>query len=220
LRTCGHGNSKITFHRDLLNRQKTVPKCDKDTGAGPAHVINMGAYGAEVQNVALVHDAGESYVVTKEYVSGIDYKRAGDRSTGTPDERVMRALSPQGGEQSRIRSVFDDERMGGRILNIAGLTVGLEICLDHIASSQPNLGRASRYARDYPTSAYPFLRNADWNRVVLPIRRRSFYVDGRGHGSSNLVQKDATGTPPKKTRIPVASGSGAIELRDPLAIPQ
>ena len=219
--TCGHGNSKVTFQRDPLNRQKTIPKCDKDTGAGPAHVINTGAYGAEVQNVALVHHAGESYVVVKEYVSGIDYKnRQVTVQPGTPDERTMRALSPQGGEQSRIQSVFDDERMGGCILNIAGLTVGLEVCLDHIASSQPNLGRASRYAGTIQLLLIPSYGMQIGTGLYCRSGGVVFNVDGRGHGRSHLVQKGATGTPPKKTRIPIASGSGAIEVWEPLAIPQ
>ncbi|MBI1356769.1 MAG: hypothetical protein GC160_20710 [Acidobacteria bacterium] len=217
--TCGFGNSTIKFERNPGDRTKTIPKCSKDLGVGPPHAVVTGEYGAEVQNVALVHHAGESFVVAKEYVSGIDYKgNQVNALPNTPEEGLRTVLAPQGSHHSRIQSLFNDERMGGCILNIAGLTVGLEVCLDHIASTTPNLGRASPYSSTIQMLLIPSYGMEIRNLLYCRPGGVVFNVDGRGLGSSDMAVKGAV--KPLKTRTPVPGGRGAVEIWPPVALPQ
>ena len=60
----------------------------------------------------------------------------------------MNVIAPQGSNSSRIVSKFQDERMGGGVFTIDGITFGLEICLDH-AKSPTGIGvpgRMTEYA--------------------------------------------------------------------------
>ncbi len=218
-RTCGHGNSTIKFEKNPADRSKTIPKCDRDTGIGPAHVIVTRPYGAEVQNVALVYHAGESYTVAKEYVSGIDYTNGKVRvQPGTLDARNLKTLPPQGSTDSRIQSVFDDERMGGCILNIAGLTVGIEVCLDHIESATPSLGRASRYSGTIQILLIPSYGMSIGSGLYCRAGGVVFNVDGRGHGVSDM-RLNGPGALLKLSGA-VVGGRGSIDVWRPVPIPQ
>lgn len=127
------GKSRCPVHGDTL---ETVP------------------VGAMIDNVALVQKGGESddkntYVVAKEYVSHIDFRRATSGVNPATGRGVMGAwnvdrnievlgakrtvLPPTGSSDvgSQGASKFDDERMGGSIFTIDGIRFGLEICLDH-----------------------------------------------------------------------------------------
>lgn len=217
--TCPWGTSKITFERNPADRTKTIPKCDKDTGVGPAHTIQKGDFGAEVQNVALVYHAGESHMVAKEYVSGIDYKNRKVRvEPGTVNARDLTVLEPQGSNRSKIRSLFDDERMGGCMMNVAGLTVALEVCLDHIASATPSLGRASRYAGSTQLLLIPSYGMEIRTGLYCRNGGIVFNVDGRGLGKSDMAVKG--GVRPTKTSTAVNGGRGTVEVWQPAPIPQ
>ena len=127
------GKSRCPVHGDTL---ETIP------------------VGAMIDNVALVQKGGESdekntYVVAKEYVSHIDFRRATSGVNPVTGRGVMGAwsvdrnievldakrtvLPPTGSRDvgSQGDSKFDDERMGGAIFTIDGIRFGLEICLDH-----------------------------------------------------------------------------------------
>ena len=111
--------------------------------------------GAMIDNLALVQKGGEtgsanSYLVEKEYVSRVDFRRVVmDSSAGpvlpewdkNPQIRTInvmgqnaQALPPEGSRDISERPVdskFLDERMGGAVFNIDGVRFGLEVCLDH-----------------------------------------------------------------------------------------
>jgi len=125
---------------------KSSPQCP----TSPTHKkFKERTIGARVENVAYVRKEGESHLVTKELVSGIDYVM--------DDKRGMRDLVTVRGETLNVESYkessgykvadpvvskFLDERMGGSIFTIDGITFGLEVCLDHAATTaNPNSGR-------------------------------------------------------------------------------
>jgi hypothetical protein len=217
--TCGPGASSIKFERNPADRTKTQPKCDQDTGIGPPHVIGKGSWGAEVQNVALVSYAGESHLVAKEYESSIDYKNNRVRvHPGTSDQRDLNTLAPAGSHQSRIASLYDDERMGGCILNIAGLTVGIEVCLDHRASTAPSLGRASRYSGAIQILLIPSFGMSIGTGLYCRPGGVVFNVDGRGNGRSHMALNGVGA--PQEISSAVNGGRGAIEVWSPVPIPQ
>lgn len=216
--TCPKG-TKVRHEPDPLNRTKTVPKCSRDTGVGPPHVIQILANIADVQNVALVHHDGESHVVAKEYISGIDYKgEVVQVEPGTANARNVWAVAPEGSHQSHIKSVFDDERMGGCILNIAGLTVALEVCLDHIASPVPNTGRASKYAATTQILLIPSYGMEIGTGLYCRPGGIVFNVDGRGRGNSHIAVKG--GAKPTVMRTAIVGGPGLVEVWSPVPIPQ
>jgi hypothetical protein len=132
------------------------------TGCPPNSVREYRA-GAQIDNVALIQKGGESddrnaYVVAKEYVSHIDFRRhaspqalaMGKVKTGhdntamldnwSNDRRIdirghsVPAYAPGGSRDfgGGAPSKFLDERMGGSIFTIDGIKFGLEICLDHL----------------------------------------------------------------------------------------
>jgi len=214
--TCGYGLSKINFERDPADHRKTIPKCSKQPKVGPAHAVIQGSFGAEVQNVALVSHAGETHLVAKEYVSPIDYKgHEVVLQPGTVDQRSLKVIPPQGSHESRIRSVFNDERLGGCIMNMAGITFGLEVCLDHAKSLDPSLGRASRYASIIQVLLIPSYGMSIGTGLYCRPGGVVFNVDGRGLGSTNLVQK--WGPPMGGTNV--AIGRGSIDMWRPVALP-
>ena len=214
--TCGNGASKINFERDPADHRKTVPKCSKQPTVGPAHVIKEGTYGAEVQNVALISHAGETHLVAKEYVSGIDYKaNQVVVQPGTVDQRNLKVLPPQGSHRSRIKSVFNDERLGGCILNMAGITIGLEVCLDHIASPDASLGRASKYASIIQVLLIPSYGMKIGTGLYCRQGGIVFNVDGRGTGTTDLVRKEMA----KPGKVTFAAGRGSIDIWKPVVLP-
>jgi hypothetical protein len=214
--TCGYGVGKIKFERDPADHRKTIPKCSLQPATGPAHVIDVGTFGAEVQNVALVCHAGESYLVAKEYVSGIDYIANKVKvQPGTTNERSLKVLPPQGSHSSRIKSLFDDERLGGCILNMAGLTIGLEVCLDHIASPDPTLGRASKFASIIQVLLIPSYGMEIGTGLYCRTGGVVFNVDGRGTGKTDVVRKGET----KPGKINFAAGRGTLDVWRPVHLP-
>jgi hypothetical protein len=173
-----------------------------------------------VQNVALISHGGDAKIVAKEYVSGIDYK--GNKvkvHPGTTAERELKVLPPQGGARSRIRADFADERMGGCILQIAGLTVGVEVCLDHIASPVPTLGRAGPYASMIQLLLIPSYGMQIGAGLYCRQDGIVFNVDGRGHGRSHVAINDGGVATPTKTTSAVPHARGKVELWGPFPIP-
>jgi hypothetical protein len=72
--------------------------------------------------------------VTKELISGIDYQN--NEVTVGGNTLNVAAESWLGD------SKFQDERMGGCVFTIDGITIGVEVCLDHDASKRkPSAGR-------------------------------------------------------------------------------
>lgn len=111
--------------------------------------------GAMIDNLALVQKGGESgsvnsYLVEKEWVSRVDFRRVVMDSSAGPvlpdwDKNAQvrtinimgqnaQALPPEGSRDLSERPVgskFLDERMGGAVFDVDGIRFGLEVCLDH-----------------------------------------------------------------------------------------
>lgn len=103
---------------------------------------------AEVYNTALVLKGNKTHLVAKEYVSNVDYKDG--PGYGLVQVKVGRALlelavhptegsrqndpappPPPLGAPPAPPPPPPDERLGGSIFTIEGITFGLEVCLDH-----------------------------------------------------------------------------------------
>jgi hypothetical protein len=127
-----------------VHSECAVPSCkaglqfevDKVTGrskasclGGASHQVVEKVLGANVDNVALVVKEKFVHSVSKELISNKDFNaRPGtdyEVTVGSDALHPVKDTNPNG---------FKDERMGGSIFTIDGLTFGLEICLDHIAS--------------------------------------------------------------------------------------
>lgn len=117
--------------------KKLVFKCTKDV----THKVTQISHGAQIDNIAFIYKEGKTHYVTKELVSGIDFlsddkkpmkdKVKIDKQT-LPVQRVPQASGYTSAEKKATS--FQDERMGGCIFTLDGITYGLEVCLDHAAT--------------------------------------------------------------------------------------
>jgi hypothetical protein len=136
---CQVCNTKAKFVR-IPNSQKTRPTCTKD----PSHATVERSLGAQVENVALIVKEKACHTITKELVAAFDFDNAGvsdkvDVMGKSLD--VRRSPQPSGRKAAtNVPTKFQDERMGGCIFTIDGVTIGLEVCLDHYATRQTDGG--------------------------------------------------------------------------------
>ena len=220
---CGDNPNTVQFDRNPASgvdsrgiHKKTRGVCKNDA----AHVLGTGTYGAEVQNVALIQKASDVHMVVKEYVSGIDYiSNEVDVKRGTRKKPVYvtrEAIGPAGSNMSRIKSKFQDERMGGGIFTMDGLTIGMEICLDHIQSG----GRLANQANSIQILLIPSYGMDIGTNLHCMDRGIIFNVDGRVNGSSKVVVKGHMGTPLVSSTVPAAKTRGQIEKWGPFDIPR
>jgi hypothetical protein len=218
---CGEGNSRITFEKSTVDRTKTVPKCANEAPGGMAHPVRVMSAGADVQNVALISYEGETHLVAKEYVSNIDYKR--DEVTihpGTPKQDTVDVLKLDKPMYipDRVRSylspVHNDERLGGCVFNLAGLTIAIEVCLDHAAP-----GRALPYEDIVQLLLIPSFGMSIGTGLYCRQNGVVFQIDGRGQGRSHVAIKDGGVTNPRKVHTSVLGARGNIELWGPYPLP-
>jgi len=140
---------KVAFDVDR-STGKSKARCTVDA----SHKVGEKSLGAFVENVAFIVKEGEVHTVSKELVSDIDF--GGHRSG--KDDRVTLKVGGQAqtlkvqrhdtdGSYKSASSVptrFKDERMGGCIFTVDGVTIGAEVCLDHAATtSSDSSGRLS-----------------------------------------------------------------------------
>jgi hypothetical protein len=217
----------IVFNRDpnsplhangLHSGTKAV--CAKD----PTHKVDTGSFGAEVTNIALIKKGADTHTVVKEYVSGVDYAKNEVNLTwlenGAQQTTKVNVVPPQGSNTSRIVSKFQDERMGGGVFTIDGITFGLEVCLDHAKSPSGTgvPGRMSEYANSIQILLIPscgmniMFESCIQNGII-------FNVDGEKAGSSDVVIKGNPVHPASKAAA-VPSGSGKVEMFGPFPIPR
>lgn len=216
--TCKSADS-IRFDRPSPGSATTTARCVNDPGGGTPHRVVGTCKGAEVHNVALIAFQQDRHLVAKEYVSGIDYQANEVRvQPGTTAERMLQTLSPPGSRTSRIKSVFDDERMGGCILNMAGLTIGVEICLDHRLNSLGGLGRASPYSKTIQVLLIPSYGMSIGDGLYCRPGGIVFNVDGQYLGRSNL-RINSPGVNVPHWSAAVSSGVGSIQCWGPCPIP-
>lgn len=200
------GATTVKFERNLAGATKearagTIAKCT----VNPAHAVTTGTFGAEVQNVALIQHGSASHMVAKEYVSHIDYHRngagqmvvgnttsstVGGVKTTSIDERMV--LAPLGGhERPGTMAVQNDERLGGCIFTMDGLTFGLEVCLDHWKAN--NVTGAGRVATDAARIHVLLIPSYGMNigdsgseGIYCKPDGIAFNVDGRKQGTSEV----------------------------------
>ena len=187
--------------------------------------------GAMIDNLALIQKGGEtgsanSYLVEKEYVSRVDFRRvvmdssAGpvlpdwDKNAQVRTINVMgqntRALPPEGSRDLTERPVdskFLDERMGGAVFDIDGVRFGVEVCLDHACNRLS--GNEAVGIQLVPSCGMSF---SAWKCVPGGIY---FGVDA----DTPQCQIGVNGPAPAitSTEVPCSVG-GHLELFDPLPI--
>jgi hypothetical protein len=197
--TCG-SNANIVFKKDPFDPNKTKPECK----IAPAHQVGEGIFGATIDNVAFIQKGSESFLVAKEFISGIDFRNEG---TGgfvmLKDEglrKKLKALPTQGATNSRIHSKFTDERMGGGVFNFDGITFGMISAENLQIQLLPSAGMDIRNHRTIPDGI-------------------AFNVDGV-RGDSCVQINDATKTKPAIAQsLPVPGQPGKIEIYNPILIP-
>jgi hypothetical protein len=219
---CGYAPDGIIFNRDATSpmdakgiHKRTQGVCKTNA----AHALTTGTFGAEVQNIALIKKGSDIHSVVKEYISGIDYAanqvNVIQGTKKNPVTKTLNAIAPQGSNQSRIASKFQDERMGGGVFTMDGITFGMEICLDHIQSTGPN-GRLSDYANSIQVLLIPSY-GMDITHLSCVVGGIIFNVDGRGNGSSNVVVKGSV-APIVGQAAAAPKTRGQIEMFGPFAI--
>ena len=117
--------------------KKLVFQCSKDA----THKVTQVSHGAQIDNIAFVYKEGKTHYVTKELVSRIDFLADDKKPLKDKvkiDKRtlsVQRVAQPSGYTSAEKKATsFQDERMGGCIFTLDGITYGLEVCLDHAAT--------------------------------------------------------------------------------------
>ena len=137
------------------NGDSTLARCRHDQ----THAVGEVVKGARIDNVAFIVKDGEVHLAMKELVSHVDFIKSTtmDPVTGFPaidpltgqrvrekdtvtlrgeDLDVFRQASPSGYNTGQEKPpAFQDERMGGGVFTMCGITFGIEVCLDHSAST-------------------------------------------------------------------------------------
>jgi hypothetical protein len=121
---CKVCDGEVKFVKDTVTFN-TKPVCK----ANPKHATQEKSRGAFVENVALVKKQKETHTITKELISDNDYVNNHVTIEGSRRMKV----NPDAG--TNVPTKFKDERMGGCIFTIDGVTIGLEVCLDHRSRS-------------------------------------------------------------------------------------
>lgn len=225
--TCNNA-ANIVFERDPNNRAKTIAKCKN----GATHQVEEGIYGAVIDNVALIQRGSEEYLVAKEYVSHIDFRKykvvvptmaggqrqivdvrptEGARPRGAMDPNVLSSLG------SDVASKFVDERMGGALFTFDGIKFGLEVCLDHMESGGRLNGGPPVQIMLIPSAGMSIKH---WRTVDEGI---TFNVDGlrpgNGQPACQVVVKSGAGALEAGTQHRAGAKNGALEVYGPFDIP-
>ena len=204
--------------KDLVNAGKDVYSCSKchQTAVTPARI------GASIDNAALIQKGGESdhknsHIIQKEYISHIDFRRVGPPKL--PSWSADRTINVRGVNTTAIPvpgsrdlhssapSKFSDERMGGSIFTIDGITFGMEICLDHYKN---RLGGASNIQIHLVPSA-----GADFQRFACIPNGLFFNVDGLRSKADMRVNDSSAVKTAKST--PLKTG-GTLQIFPPAPI--
>lgn len=135
---CNICSGAIRFDPDPANPGRTKGVCKTNA----AHIgTKERVDGAMVDNISIVVKESTTYTSSKELVSHIDFvtdEKAGIRNkvtVKTEELDVFRSPQASGYDAASEKATkFSDERMGGSIFTVDGITFGLEVCLDHAAT--------------------------------------------------------------------------------------
>lgn len=171
--TCKSTNH-ITFTPGTLGKTKAT--CTK----GNTHDVGEAIFGAIIDNVALIQKGKTDHLIAKEFMSGIDFS---DKHDGFGDYIRTTTNGKLQARHNSGPSKFQDERMGGGIFNIDGITFGMEVCLDHL---QDRLKDAKNLQVVLIPSA-----GMDINNIRTVRNGITFNADGlRTHGGEVVVKSD------------------------------
>ncbi|HTV42643.1 MAG TPA: hypothetical protein VMF08_18915 [Candidatus Sulfotelmatobacter sp.] len=139
------------------NRWMTV--CTRN----PAHTkTREKVLGARIDNVALVRKEKEVHLIFKELISHIDFIK--DKNQNIKDKvtvkgtelNVLRVKQDSGyNAANNGQPKFQDERMGGNIFTVDGVTFGLEVCLDHAATTSTGAAGRLEHAANIQVQLIP-----------------------------------------------------------------
>src|SRR5262249_51463868 len=132
--SCSQCAGPVKFEPIPGAKGKTKAVCSKVT----AHTVSEKVAGAQVDNVALILKEKLVHTIAKELVSGADFKKSPTEKDqvdiGGVNVPILR-FGPDGAAEELPKKPIADERMGGCIFTVDGITIGCEVCLDHDASS-------------------------------------------------------------------------------------
>jgi hypothetical protein len=176
-----------------------------------------------LDNFAVIQKGGENtdanaYLIQKEYMSGVDYRRPDPRTDWwDPANRQVdvrgieaQAIPSEGSSQSGsvAPSLSKDERMGGSVFSMDGIRFGVEVCLDHVAGrlrASNNISPMNIQIQLIPSAG---IANLDENSFVAPI---VFNVDG-SHGYGRVAVKN------NRVNVPLTT-HGDLFISERIAIP-
>jgi hypothetical protein len=186
---------------------------------------------AEIHNVALIQKEDDVFTVAKEFISGVDYQKNSQGkvevtvSDNDGAKKKLPVTPPQGSSQC-IGSRFDDERMGGCIFTVDGITFGLEVCMDHAAShGQAGQGRLSNQCESIQVLLIPSWGMSIGTGMYCKPNGIVFNVDGRQitggpQPSAEVRVRDMTPDAPKpETPYTPLDIDGSISFFGPFALP-
>src|SRR5262249_53704848 len=126
-----------------------------------------------------------------------------------------------GSVDSRIKNLCDDERVGGCILTVDGITVGVEVCLDHIARRVEGgpKGRLAPYADKVQLQLIPSFGMTIKNGLFCMNGGVVFNVDGRRSGTSEVKVKGNNTLLTRVTHSP-KNARGTLDLWGTFPIPR
>jgi hypothetical protein len=129
---------KISFVKVDATHTKAV--CSASTATDP-HDTDEVTVGGAVDNVALICKEKFVHTISKELISDQDFIAETNIDPKTGDAVPNSDWVNSRGDWLRVMqpsskpTAFQDERMGGAIFQMDGITFGCEICLDHKASN-------------------------------------------------------------------------------------
>jgi hypothetical protein len=188
---------------------------------------------AEIYNTALIQKGSDTHQVVKESISTIDYKPSGGKvklSVGKPAlDKNLTVKEPRGAARSVIQSRFEDERMGGGIFTIDGITFGLEICLDHEASAgsdrqwtatgvNPKLGRLAPYGDLIQVLLIPSFGMKIGTNLYCMDEGIVFNVDGSRPGTEVQIRNGSDPMPGAR-RAGLSGVRGVLDAYGPFELP-
>lgn len=251
---CAQCGGELVYKKGAVDpvTHKSKPTCQRD----PKHTgtkEEASSEGARIDNIAFVRKEKEDYLISKELVSNVDYINDKVRvetkdwdpkkKQWTKSNEEMNVLTSSTGAAAAQPSKFTDERMGGSIFTIDGVTFGLEICLDHNAS--PIAGRTGRldHAANIQVQLIPsagmsikklrtvaggLIFNVDGTTPHVEVFGQTeslleYHKDDYGKASygSGSTDKGATWTVGKPPAPKMANGTkGAVLMYGPYELPQ
>jgi len=156
--SCKQGCKDSVKFEKQPDGKTTKPVCKVDKN----HVIDESWGTAAVDNVAYIVKEQYVHTVSKELVSHIDFSNSKNKDdlVGVRKEGMMvsRYATPSGytAAEEQKPDRITDERMGGCIFTMDGITFSCEVCLDHVASTgDGRKGRGSDHAGDIQVQLIP-----------------------------------------------------------------